>query len=419
MKITILGSCRQFPIKQYYDVTSIQERLTYPHYTKEIIQAIQYCKKEPTFDNSLSRYCFRTGILSKQDISYQDELQKEFEDTDLFVIEIASRICYQWNDVYVHHILSEPEFGFHDIPSIKIFDLTDDDIETDILTIQQLLFPKRVLIIPHVYTHRYGRRYDLVSLIERTTSKYNIPFMNPSERLIDSSDIFDNENAFHYTENGSMLVGQEYKKSIDALFEKKTVVFVWKPSFKGGYARTPTSNYWGFGDMLRGVIGIFKLSKKYGFDLIVDKSLHPVSQLLINGQHRFSENVALNREDIPFIYPDAAEHSIQNFMNQHDTNVFFFYSNMLLNSYDGEITEELSMFIKNVLRPNDVFKQYLNEMQRQLPPNYSILHYRLGDDELVQHSIPQINYDRLCIHVFQHNKASDIYILFIIYLAPL
>ena len=44
MKITIFGSCRQQALGKYYSTTSIQESLTYPHYTKEIIQAIEYCK---------------------------------------------------------------------------------------------------------------------------------------------------------------------------------------------------------------------------------------------------------------------------------------------------------------------------------------------------------------------------------------
>jgi len=44
MKLTILGSCRQDSLYSYFDVTNIKEKLTYPHYSKEIIQAIEFCK---------------------------------------------------------------------------------------------------------------------------------------------------------------------------------------------------------------------------------------------------------------------------------------------------------------------------------------------------------------------------------------
>ena len=43
MKITIFGSCRQV-IEQEFVISKIQEELTYPHYSKEIIQAIEFCK---------------------------------------------------------------------------------------------------------------------------------------------------------------------------------------------------------------------------------------------------------------------------------------------------------------------------------------------------------------------------------------
>ena len=42
--ITILGSCRQESLYKNYNITSIQKNISYPHYTKEIIQAIEYCK---------------------------------------------------------------------------------------------------------------------------------------------------------------------------------------------------------------------------------------------------------------------------------------------------------------------------------------------------------------------------------------
>ena len=44
MKITILGSCIQHSLKNKYNITDIQEKLSYPHYTKEILEVIKYCK---------------------------------------------------------------------------------------------------------------------------------------------------------------------------------------------------------------------------------------------------------------------------------------------------------------------------------------------------------------------------------------
>ena len=60
-KITILGSCRQDSLYKKYNITSIKNGLSYPHYSKEVLQVIKYCinddlKPEETM-------IFRTPIL--------------------------------------------------------------------------------------------------------------------------------------------------------------------------------------------------------------------------------------------------------------------------------------------------------------------------------------------------------------------
>lgn len=213
--ITILGSCRQSSIKFNYKVTNIQELLTFPHYTKEIIQAIEYCKNIHTFDSKLSRYCFQVGIINKSVIDNR-VIRDEFNKTDIFVLEIASRLSYKWNGVYVHHILTEPQYGFNEIDNIVIEELTDDEIEKDILKIRELLYPKKILIVSHIYTREYGKRYDLVNLLRNITSKYDIPFMDPSKLLKNIPGVYEEEPLLaHYTEKGNLLIGNEYKKIID------------------------------------------------------------------------------------------------------------------------------------------------------------------------------------------------------------
>jgi hypothetical protein len=239
MIITLFGSCRQHSIRNHYIVTDIQENLTYPHYTKEVIQAITYCKGTHAFDNSLTQHCFRAGILHKRPILYQKELQRQFENTDVFVVEIASRIAYEWNGLYVHHILTEEQYGFHDISNIRQRDLTDDEIEADLLTIKRELYPKKLLVVPHVYTRTHGKRYELVQLLERLCYKHDIPFMNPSARTQHIQGIYENEQAFHYTPTGHALIGQHYKEVIETICQKKTVILVWKQE----YADVPRRNW--------------------------------------------------------------------------------------------------------------------------------------------------------------------------------
>jgi hypothetical protein len=177
----------------------------------------------------------------------------------------------------------------------------------------------------------------------------------------------------------------------------KTVIMVWKQSF----FNLPTNNFWGLGDLIRGTIGMFKLSKKYNFNIIVDLSLHPLSQFLKNYEHPYSNIVRENKDNIPFIMPNIAESYITNKLYSENKNYICLCSNMPLSSYDSDCSSELSDFIKNIFCPNDLFSEYFLNFSRQ---DYTIIHYRLGD------SSELVDFQKAYEHLIRHYKKSDIFI---------
>lgn len=177
----------------------------------------------------------------------------------------------------------------------------------------------------------------------------------------------------------------------------KTVIMVWKQSF----FNLPKNNFWGLGDLIRGTIGIFKLSKKYNFNIIVDLSLHPLSQFLKNDEHPYSNIIRENKDNIPFIMPNIAESYITNKLYSENKNYICLCSNMPLSSYDSDCSSELSDFIKNIFRPNDLFSEYFLNFSRQ---DYTIIHYRLGD------SSELVDFQKAYEHLIRHYKKSDIFI---------
>ncbi len=402
MFITTFGSCRQHSIGNHFNLTSIQETLAYPHYTKEIIQAIEYCKRIHKFDNKYTRYCFRSGILDKREITYQSKLQEEFDRTDLFIIEIASRISYEWNNLYVHHILTEEQYEFHDIPAIKQRDLTDDEIEADILQISKLLFPKKILIVPHIYTRYSGKRYELVKLLEKITNKYNIPFINPSELLKDKQNVYADNN--HFTNYGHQLIGEEYKKVINNLVLKKTVVMPIKQS----YYNYPDS-FWGFGDILRGIIGMHQLSKKYNFDLIVDFSLHQIGKIIKSYNHKYYNKMLQEQEQVQFLLSHQMDSTINNNLINSINDVLFVTTNMDLNTYNS-MDNHTRLFLNNILQFNDDFNKYVEEKMKRLQKNYNVIHYRLGDDEIKNSNMNEEKYERVYRHLLSIYNKNDIVI---------
>jgi len=214
MKITIFGSCRQV-IDQDFIVSKIQGELTYPHYSKEIIQAIEFCKGISNIPEDITRYIFRTGILKKKTLSSNDFLD-DFNTTDLFIVEIASIICYKYKDYYAHHIL-ETETN-----NIQKYNLTDYEIEEDIIKIKNLLSPKKLIICSHIYTRTHGKRYELVQLLKKICLKYSIPFFDPIEQLSEENlNLILNLNEpvlAHFTSVGNDIIKKKYTEFINNLF---------------------------------------------------------------------------------------------------------------------------------------------------------------------------------------------------------
>jgi hypothetical protein len=182
MKITILGSCRQDSLNKNYNITSIKNEISYPHYTKEIIEVINFCK----FGNinpEETLKIFRTPGLTKRPIIFSDSLKKEFESSDIFIIEIASKIAYKYKDKYVHHIFyDDPAYNNETKNSINIEILSDEEIEKDIIEIKKLL-NKPIIIVSHLVSYNSGSRYELAELLRIICNKYNILFINPMDEI--------------------------------------------------------------------------------------------------------------------------------------------------------------------------------------------------------------------------------------------
>jgi len=219
--ITILGSCRQHSLNKKYKISSIQEEISYPHYSKEILQVIKYLKYN-NISSEDTKIVFRTPILNNCGIINHQKYFNEFINTDVFIIEIASKLYYKYNDYYVHHIAIDKQFNVSIKNEIKIGILTKDEIEQDIIEIKNEL-NKPLIIISHLVTREKGERYILSEWLKEICEKHNIPFINPVKELlknnVDMNNIFLNEKVLaHYNENGHNEILKIYEKYINELF---------------------------------------------------------------------------------------------------------------------------------------------------------------------------------------------------------
>ena len=211
MSITVFGTCR---LNKVNNNNNINNLINYTHTTKEVIQFIKFLKGELIIHKPYNKLCFRTGICENQNIDYNHIYNKLFLDTNLFIIEICSNKKYIHNNFYLHHLCVDKRFSnYNSLTPVNILNnytiekQNDEEIENDILEIQKLLYPKKIIIVSH-YNSKLNNKYiysrnHLINLLYTICNKYKISFINPTDVLSNytQNEVMNNDLG-HYTELG-------------------------------------------------------------------------------------------------------------------------------------------------------------------------------------------------------------------------
>lgn len=193
----------------------------------------------------------------------------------------------------------------------------------------------------------------------------------------------------------------------------KTIIFTWSQKFninnehleKYNYLKE-TNFFFGLGDLIRATIKLYSLSKKMNFHLIVDLQLHPISPFLKVNKHEYSFLVLKNKNNIDYVCYGAVVDYIN---SKPDDSISFIFTN---DFYQGEITEDIKIFIKNLLQPTDPFQKFINNKLEKIKNKpFQILHYRLNDDEFLNKNVNNENkYKNLFNQFLKIKEDRDILI---------
>jgi hypothetical protein len=378
--ITILGSCRQTPISKYFPVTGIRDNLNYPHYTKEILQEIQYLKYN-NIEKDMTKYCFRDGLLSNcsKEISTENynNLKKDFDRTDIFLVEIASRISYKWNNLYLHHIATEEQYKFPFRNDIEINDLSDEDIENDLLEIRKELYPKKFIVLSHFATYQRGKRFELIQLLSNICKKLDIPFIDQSI-IFQGKEIFDvvqkEPILAHFTQTGEEIIAKVIYDKINEISDLKDKYQIYYTDED----RVKKYTFHGFGDHIRGCIFMYQFCKNNHFNLKINFSHHYLNDLFYCKNFVSLEDT----KNAYYYFNHDNPNGIELFNNKHIFTNLFPIQN---------INEDCKKFlIDNCFTPRLHFEKKINNIKDTLSVKdyeYNIIHLRLFDNE-------QFNNDR-------------------------
>ncbi len=403
MKITIFGSCRQDSLYSKFSVSNIKNHLTYPHYTKEIIQAIKFCKGVSNIPPELTRWIFRSGLLDKR-ILHSEDFHREYNESDTIVVEIASRISYLYKGFWAHHELENPQYECGDRNTIIRHDLTDEEIEEDILEIRNLVYPKKLFVCTHITTRKSGKRYELVQLIKKICNRYNISCFDPAEVLqtCNPDEVFVKEDVLaHYTQKGHSIIGQAYEKWISP---RKTVIHTWIQNTLN-LPQEKNANFWGLGDMLRGSCAVFEVCKRLNYDFYIDTSQHPLHSFFQTfPNHNYSDLIQREKNNIRFEC-FSSHNDIEQFLkkNFETSNVVFFHTNGPGYTFHGNLSNECKEYFKSILKPSEKLYKNIQTQQLNIELPYTICHFRLGDKGCVEKIMDSNEYYQSII-----NKATTL-----------
>lgn len=361
LTVTVFGSCRQDSISRNFQMTPIRDGLTYPHYTKEIIQAIVYCKSGGLKGPNDHRV-FRNHLLNIK-ASSAKTLKKAFDSTNVFVVEIASRLEYRKNGDYYHHIAVDQ------IDEIEVRQQPLNELREDMQTIVNLLHPKTVIFSTHYATKESGKRYELIQEIIKNCKELGLSYVNPSDmnEVWNHELIHEEEDIIsHFSEFGHQIMADRYREAI-LLTQRNLCDGALVQSYQTGIIY---KDYHGLGDFIFGALRTHQEAYSWNRLPLVDLSNHPMKHFFKSNQLKFTGSVV----------PIVEEINSSKFQN---SRLIFTHLRPLRSITPANIDFVLRHAFNPTVDFRNKISRYFSDLNLQ-NKSYMVFHLRFGDEFLNQ-----------------------------------
>lgn len=188
----------------------------------------------------------------------------------------------------------------------------------------------------------------------------------------------------------------------------KTVIFVWTQHCCN-IRVSNKENFFGIGDMIRGMIATYEICRKLEFDFYIDIQHHPLSQCLENPDHRYQSFVKQQKDEVWFV---PRERDLEKFLKttNHPQNIICMMTNNYYENIHPIIQTELCYLFTQHQKPE--FETYYKETLKslQLDPSYEILHFRLGDFHMVRNEECPVTFESLKPLFEKYHKPNQLVI---------
>jgi len=183
-----------------------------------------------------NQFCLSRAIENNKPMEMDPVFKITFDKTNVFVIEISSMKKYEYNGKYLSHLAVDKRMRNRDylktpqdiMEKTKISLQTSDEIESDILEIQKLVYPRPILIVSHynvtVENCKLHSRDYLITLLGEICKKHNIMFLNPTTLVsqFEQSDIMEPDLG-HINPITKQIVHNHINMCVSYLSQKRDV----------------------------------------------------------------------------------------------------------------------------------------------------------------------------------------------------
>lgn len=163
----------------------------------------------------------------------------------------------------------------------------------------------------------------------------------------------------------------------------KSVIYAWTTNVNN-MPETTSNNFWGLGDVLRGMISCYAICKQNNYNYIIDIQKHPISNFLKVRSHKYSDYIKYYNK-IPFILGN----NLNSYIKNNNEEIVVLMTNGSYPLDVNKVDETIKNILSNIFTRNDTFNDYYltKKNNLKLDENYIIHHYRLGDGAFVRNNL--------------------------------
>lgn len=210
-----IGSCRT-NLKDYF-INNFDYNYKYSHSSKEVIQWINIFQNKINFkDIPYIELC----INDKDNFDIK-KYKQIYQQSDILLIEISSLKIVTYNNFYynLNYFNKEVEQDDKIKEIININNQSEENLYQDLLEIQQMVFPKKIIFIGHLSLNFYDIQFssnhrNIIDNVLRKMS--NSIILSDLFKNYDYKDIIEND-INHLNENSKKLISDEIKRILNRI----------------------------------------------------------------------------------------------------------------------------------------------------------------------------------------------------------